>query len=87
MLCVGFSAVDYGTEKPILTNEYFSDGYIKSQLMSDGRRFSYAYFRGERNLILENQITDPNGLETYIQYVSGGYLQWLPARVPPLTFP
>ena len=75
-------AAAHGTEKPILTNEYFSDGYIKSQLMSDGRRFSYAYFRGERNLILENQITDPNGLETYIQYVSGGYLQWLPARVP-----
>jgi YD repeat-containing protein len=75
-------AASHGTEKPILTNEYFSDGYIKSQVMSDGRRFSYAYFRGERNLILENQITDPSGLETYIQYVSGGYLQWLPARVP-----
>jgi YD repeat-containing protein len=71
-----------GTEKPILTNEYFSDGYIKSQVMRDGRRFGYAYFHGERNLILENQITDPNGLETYIRYVPGGYLQWLPTRVP-----
>jgi len=72
----------HGTEKPILTNEYFSDGYIKSQVIGDGRRFGYAYFHGERNLILENQITDPNGLETYIRYVPGGYLQWLPTRVP-----
>jgi YD repeat-containing protein len=72
----------HGTEKPILTNEYFSDGYIKSQVMGDGRSFGYAYFHGERNVILENQITDPNGLETYIQYVPGGYLQWLPTHVP-----
>ncbi len=72
----------HGTEKPILTNEYFSDGYIKSQVMADGRRFRYAYFLGERNVILENQITDPNGLETYIKYVRGGYLQWLPTNVP-----
>jgi YD repeat-containing protein len=74
--------IAHGTEKPILTNQYSSDGYIKSQIMGDGRRFVYAYFRGERNIILENQITDPNGLETYIQYVPGGYLQWLPTNVP-----
>jgi|HubBroStandDraft_6_1064221.scaffolds.fasta_scaffold14012_3 YD repeat-containing protein len=72
----------HGMEKPILTNKYFSDSYLKSQVMGDGRGFGYAYFHGERNVMLENQITDPNGLETYIRYVSGGYLQWLPTRVP-----
>jgi YD repeat-containing protein len=71
----------HGGGKPILTNEYFIDGYIKSQIMSDGRGFGYAYFR-ERNVIRENQITDPNGLETYVQYVNGGYLQSLPAAPP-----
>jgi YD repeat-containing protein len=71
----------HGSEKPILTNEYFIDGYIKKQTMSDGRGFGYAYFR-EGNVMRENQITDPNGLETYIQYVNGGYLQSLPAAPP-----
>jgi YD repeat-containing protein len=72
----------HGNEKPILTNEYFSDGYIKGQIMGDGRRFGYSYFRRERNVIYEGQIRDPNGLETYVQYVRGGYLQWLPASAP-----
>jgi YD repeat-containing protein len=64
-------------EKPILTNQYFVDGYIKSQTMGDGQTFRYAYFR-DGGAIRENQITDPNGLETYVQYDTGGYLQWLP---------
>jgi YD repeat-containing protein len=72
----------HGTEKPILTNEYFTDGYLKNQTMGDGRKFGYAYFRRERGVIYENQITDPNGLQTYIQYVPGGYIQSLPAPVP-----
>ncbi len=78
----GMLTAAHGTEKPILTNEYFGDGYLKSQIMGDGRRFGYAYFLGERNVMLENQITDPNGLETYIQYVLGGYLRWLPSPIP-----
>ena len=64
-----------------MTNEYSNDGYIKKQTMTDGQRFEYGYFR-ERNLIYENQIKDPNGLETYIQYVNGGYLESLPAVTP-----
>jgi YD repeat-containing protein len=72
----------HGTGKPILTNEYFTNGYLKNQTMSDGRKFGYAYFSRERGVIYENQITDPNGLETYIQYVPGGYIQSLPAPVP-----
>jgi hypothetical protein len=32
-------------------------------------------------MLRESHITDPNGLETYIQYGPGGYLQWLP-RAP-----
>jgi YD repeat-containing protein len=72
----------HGTEKPILTNEYTSDNYIKSQVMGDGRKFGYNYVRGPANVIRENQITDPNGLETYIQYGPDGYLQSLPTAVP-----
>jgi uncharacterized protein RhaS with RHS repeats len=53
----------HGSEKPTLTNEYFIDGYIKGQTLSDGRVFRYAYSR-ELNVVRENQITDPNGLET-----------------------
>jgi YD repeat-containing protein len=69
----------HGTEPPVLTNGYSADGYIKNQIMGDGKRFEYSYFRRERNIIYESLILDPNGLETYIQYVRGGYLQSLPA--------
>jgi hypothetical protein len=72
----------HGTEKPILTNEYLADGSIKSQTMGDGSKFGYAYFRRERGIIYENQITDPNGLETYVQYVPGGFIRSLPNPVP-----
>ena len=34
--------------------------------MGDGQTFRYAYFR-DGEAIRENQITDPNGLETYVQ--------------------
>ncbi|MGA9393673.1 MAG: DUF6531 domain-containing protein, partial [Candidatus Sulfotelmatobacter sp.] len=68
----------HGADKPILTNAYFNDGCIKNQVTGDGKRFEYAYFRGERNVIYESLITDPNGRETSIQYVRGGYLQSLP---------
>jgi YD repeat-containing protein len=71
----------HGEEKPLVVNEYFNDGYIKQQDMGDGRGFKYFYFR-ETNRIRQNYIVDPNGLETYIQYVPGGYLQSLPARPP-----
>jgi YD repeat-containing protein len=72
----------HGTEKPFLTNAYFSDSSIKEQILGDGRKCEYAYFRTEGNVIRENQITTPNGLETHIQYVPGGYTQSLPAPVP-----
>jgi YD repeat-containing protein len=78
----GMLTAAHGAEKPFLTNAYFGDGSIKEQILGDGRKFEYAYFRGERNIIRENQITTPNGLETYIQYVPGGYTQTLPAPVP-----
>jgi NDP-sugar pyrophosphorylase family protein len=71
-----------GTENPILTNEYSSDNYIKNQVMGDGRKFGYNYVRGPANVIRENQIIDPNGLETYIQYGPDGFLQSLPTAVP-----
>lgn len=66
---------------PILINEYLKDGYIKRQTMSDGRGFAYAYAR-DGNFIHENQIMDPNGLETYIQYEGKGYIESLPIRPP-----
>jgi hypothetical protein len=78
----GMLTAAHGAEKPFLTNAYFGDGSIKEQILGDGRKFEYAYFRGERNIIRQNQITTPNGLETYIHYVPGGYTQSLPAPVP-----
>jgi YD repeat-containing protein len=69
----------HGTARPILTNKYFPDGYIKSQVTGDGKKFEYSYFRRERNVIYESLILDPNGLETYVQYVRGGYLRSLPS--------
>jgi YD repeat-containing protein len=72
----------HGTEKPVMINEYSSDNYIETQIMSNGRKFVYHYFRGQANVIRENQIIDPNGLETYFQYGSGGYLQSLPTPIP-----
>jgi len=69
----------HGTGRPFLANGYFPDGYIKSQVMGDGSKFEYSYFRRERNVIYESLILDPNGLETYVQYVRGGYLRSLPS--------
>ena len=69
----------HGSGNPVLTNGYFPDGYIKSQFMGDGKKFEYSYFRRERNVIYESLILDPNGLETYVQYVGDGYLRSLPS--------
>ena len=41
--------------------------------------FEYSYFRRERNVIYESLILGPNGLETYVQYVRGGYVRSLPS--------
>lgn len=71
----------HGNEKAVLTNEYFVDGYIKSQMLVGGRKFKYFYFRDSQGMH-ENQIMDPNGLETYVQYETGGYTEGLPARPP-----
>jgi YD repeat-containing protein len=73
------TSAGHGTANPILTNKYFPDGYIKSQVMGDGKKFEYSYFRRERNIIYESLILDPNGLETYIQYERGGYRRSLPS--------
>ncbi len=72
----------HGSEKPVLMNDYFIDGYIKNQTLRDGGKFAYAYFKRDRGVIYENQITDPRGLQTYIQYVRGGYVRSLPAPIP-----
>lgn len=72
----------HGTGKTVLTNDYFTDGYIKNQTLGDGGKFGYSYFRRERGIIYENQITDPRGLQTYVQYVPGGYIRSLPAPKP-----
>ena len=71
----------HGDDGPILTNQYFSDGRIKSQTMSDGKSFEYAYFH-DGDVMRESFITDPNKLETYIQYDSGGYEEGLPMPHP-----
>jgi YD repeat-containing protein len=69
----------HGTANPILTNKYFPDGYIKSQVMGNGEKFEYSYFRRERGALHDGLILDPNGLETRVQYVPGGYMQSLPS--------
>jgi len=68
-------------QKPVLTHEYFNEGFIKKQIMSDGREFKYSYAR-TTNQIREIHIVDPNGLQTYIDYVRGGHVQSLPERPP-----
>lgn len=68
-----------GNEKPFLSNQYFVDGYIKSQTMGDGQSFTYAYFRDDGRM-RENEITDPNGLQTYVRYDRYGYLEFLPGH-------
>ena len=67
-------------KKAVITNTYFVDGHIKSQTMGDAQGFEYSYAR-EGGRILVTSITDPNGLETYVRYQSGGYLEWLPASM------
>lgn len=74
-------SASHGDVPPVLTNQYFVDGYIKVQTMGDGQRFEYHYSR-DGEAIRNGYITDPNGLETYIQYERGGYLEWLPAPRP-----
>jgi YD repeat-containing protein len=69
----------HGTGKPVLTNTYFPDGYIKSQVMGNGKKFEYSYFRREPNIIYKSLILDPNRLETSVQYVRGGYKRSLPS--------
>lgn len=68
----------HGQDKPFLVNEYFVDGYIKAQTTVDGQTFRYRYSR-EGGRILNTYITDPNGLETYVEFQSDGYLEWIPA--------
>jgi YD repeat-containing protein len=72
----------HGNGKPVLSNKYLYDGYIKAQVMADGRAFTYLSFH-ETNRITQTQVVDPNGLETYIQYVLGGYIESLPQPPPP----
>jgi YD repeat-containing protein len=71
-----------GAEKPILTNRYATDGYIKDQTLADGRKFEYWTYRTSRNVADETEITDPNGLHTFIQYGPNGYTQSLPTPTP-----
>jgi YD repeat-containing protein len=73
--------VAHGNGNAVLTNEYFVDGYIKTQTMGNGESFRYAYFRDVEG-IHENQVTDPNGLETYVEYGRSGYREWLPTARP-----
>jgi YD repeat-containing protein len=74
-------SASHGDVPPVLTNQYFVDGHIKTQTMRGGQQFEYHYSR-EGDAIRNSYITDPNGLETYIQYERGGYLEWLPASLP-----
>lgn len=77
--------VTRGSDAPMITNGYDVSGHITSQRMANGGRFAYHYTRdpqGRGNAMVPDLITDPNGLLTYIQYNSQGYLQSLPSLAP-----
>jgi YD repeat-containing protein len=67
---------------PILTNAYGGGGYIKSQIMADGRKLEFSYFLGSRHVLYEIQTTDPNGLLTEFLFGPDGYTQTLPSPAP-----
>jgi YD repeat-containing protein len=66
----------------LLTNQYTSTNLISKQTLSDRRHFEYSYTLGTRMVITQNLFTDPNGLLTYFDYGSNGYIQSLPSRPP-----
>ena len=72
----------HGDDKPVLTNEYFPDGTVKTQTLKDGKSFVYWYSHTDRNILRESTIKNPNGLQTYYQYGNGGYIATLPAYPP-----
>jgi len=72
----------HGDDKPVLTNEYFPDGSVKTQTLKDGKSFVFWYSRTARNILRESTIKNPNGLETYYQYGDSGYIETLPAYPP-----
>jgi YD repeat-containing protein len=73
--------VAHGDGQPVLTNEYFVDGCIKTQTLSNGKAFRYGYSRQGMS-IKNSYITYPNGLESYVQYERGGYSEWPPSAPP-----
>lgn len=72
----------HGNDPPFLKNEYFLDNDVKGQLMADGKKFEYFYFREARNTVQNVEIVDPNLLVTFIQYGPYGYIESLPAARP-----
>ena len=69
-------------EASLLTNQYTSTNLISRQTLSDGRHFEYSYTFGTRMVITQNLFVDPNGLQTYFDYGSNGYVQSLPSPPP-----
>ena len=67
--------------QPVLTHEYYLDGYIKAQTLGNGQSFRYGYNR-QGPTILNSYITYPNRLESYVEYRSSGYRQWPPSAPP-----
>ncbi len=75
----------------VFENTYDSSGEIVSQTMSDGRSFDYHYVQGFRipkpsstdkrdfRPMLPDQITDPNGSTTTLQYRGLWFRQSLPS--------
>lgn len=76
------STISHGAGKPVLTNHYAVDGYIRDQILGDGQKFEYWTGRSSRNVADESEVTDPNGLHTFIKYGANGYTQSLPTPTP-----
>jgi YD repeat-containing protein len=76
------SISDGEDSRPVLVNQYTSNSMLSKQMLADGRQLEYSYTFGTRNVIQRSLLKDPNGLFTFFDYGSNGYVQSLPTPPP-----
>lgn len=75
----------HGDDSPVITNEYESNDHIKSQTIAGVGKFEFNYVQDSMargHSLIPNMIIDPDGLQTFINYVGSRYQQSL-RRPPP----
>jgi YD repeat-containing protein len=78
-------AASCGNDSPVLVNTYDMRGEIVAQRLGDCEVFKYSYVNdpdSDRDVVVPNLITAPNGLLTYFNYQGELYFQSLPERPP-----